>query len=542
MAGPALQAAGVVLGARSLLPRAVMAAALALLILLLVIVAPLALLSSSGAPGTASVPSGIPPAFVPIYRESAAAFGLDWLVLASVHQEETGFSTHPTTYRGLNFAGCCAGPFQFNVTNGSPSTWDSHRWAFRRGRRPAHYPHPQAPHPSVYDDFDAGMAAGSLLRANGADGTLGARTFGAVRAYNGAGPVADAYARRVLDRARGWQADTGPISGGGGNPPRGPRWRRARLAGEGTGGLAVRHALGTAACRHRHRRRRRYPDPGRFDRPRHDAGTGAGLRAVDVPRARAAVLDVLRASVAPGTDTDRRHRAARRARRIRRLHGPLLRPASALRGAHLGSSGGPAALPRPKWMMARRGLILVPALVALVAGCQDPYSQDPERRRDDTGRPAAPARDERARGDELPPPARESDTAATMSSDAQRTPRAAVNAFCSQWGNWSWRTIGRQQRRLARLATGTLARQLAAEARLRAQDRALRRDRLGTRGQVVAIDVKSGRTARDAVCVTSEEQLAHGRADSEGARHRVYLATILRTDDSWAVRRWEPQP
>jgi len=117
-----------------------------------------------------------------------------------------------------------------------------------------------------------------------------------------------------------------------------------------------------------------------------------------------------------------------------------------------------------------------------------------------------------------------------------------VNAFCSQWGNWSWRTIERQQRRLASLATGTFARQLAAEARLRAQDRALRRDRLGTRGRVVAIDVEPGAPARNAVCVAWEEQLAHGRGETEGGRHRVYLATVLRTYDGWAVRRWQPQP
>ena len=215
MAVPALQAVGAVLGARSMLPRVVAAAALAMLVLLLLIVAPLALLSSSSGPATGSVSDGIPAAFVPIYRESAAAFGLNWLLLASVHSEETGFSTHPTTYHGLNSAGCCAGPFQFNVTNGPPSTWDGYKWAFRRGRRPGRYPHAQAPHPSVYDDFDAGMAAGSLLRANGADGTLGARTFAAVRAYNGAGPVAEAYARRVLDRARDWDATAAPSPGGG---------------------------------------------------------------------------------------------------------------------------------------------------------------------------------------------------------------------------------------------------------------------------------------------------------------------------------------
>ena len=213
MAAPALPLAGAALGSRATLPRVAAAAALALLVLLTLIVTPLALLSSSGGTGPETVPDGIPAAFVPIYRESATAFGLSWVLLASVHQEETGFSTHPTTYQGLNSAGCCAGPFQFNVTNGPPSTWDGHKSAFRRGRRPGRYPHPATPHPSVYDDFDAGMAAGSLLRANGADATLDARTFAAVRAYNGAGPVAEAYARRVLDRARRWQA-AAPITGG----------------------------------------------------------------------------------------------------------------------------------------------------------------------------------------------------------------------------------------------------------------------------------------------------------------------------------------
>ena len=135
----------------------------------MLIVAPLACSRPVRRAGPQRAPAGIPAAFVAIYRESAAAFGLNWLVLAAVHQQETGFSTHPTTYRGVNFAGCCAGPFQFNVTNGPPSTWDGHKHAFRRGHRPDGYPHPQAPHPSVYDDFDAGMAAGSLLRANGAD-------------------------------------------------------------------------------------------------------------------------------------------------------------------------------------------------------------------------------------------------------------------------------------------------------------------------------------------------------------------------------------
>lgn len=210
MPAPALQVAGAAIAARGLLPRAVALAALTPLALLMLIVAPLALLSSPGGSGPASAPTGIPLAYVPIYRESARAFDLNWLVLASVHKHETGFSTHPTTYQGVNFAGCCAGPFQFNVTNGPPSTWDSHKHAHRRGVRPASYPHRQAPHPSVYDDFDAGMAAGSLLRANGADNALGPRTWNAVRAYNGAGPIAVAYADNVLAQARAWARTATP--------------------------------------------------------------------------------------------------------------------------------------------------------------------------------------------------------------------------------------------------------------------------------------------------------------------------------------------
>lgn len=223
-----LSAAGVAVG-RNALPRAATAAGLGLLGLLMLLVTPLALFSSPGEPGPSSAPTGIPAAFVPLYRESAQAFGLDWLVLASVHQQETGFSTHPTTYHGVNSAGCCAGPFQFNLTNGPPSTWDRHEDAYRRGSRPPRYPHPTSPHPSVYDDFDAAMAAGSLLRANGADRTLGPRTWNAVRAYNGAGPIAVAYAEAVMTRARAWQADAAPITGGPGSvgaamawPARGP--------------------------------------------------------------------------------------------------------------------------------------------------------------------------------------------------------------------------------------------------------------------------------------------------------------------------------
>jgi hypothetical protein len=183
--------------------------------------------------------------------------------------------------------------------------------------------------------------------------------------------------------------------------------------------------------------------------------------------------------------------------------------------------------------MARCGWILVP-LLALVAGCADPYTED----RDRSG---TSPRAEPGPGDEHPPRSAVHDTAPAVTADAADAPRAAVNAFCSQWADWTWRTIERQQRRLASMATGPLRSQLVAEAGLQGRDRTLRRDRLGVRGRVVAIDVKRGAGTREAICVAWEEPLANGHVDLEGGRHRVYLATVAKTDTGWAVRRWEPQ-
>jgi hypothetical protein len=106
--------------------------------------------------------------FYSIYGEAQRVFGVDWLLLASIHKQESAFSTAPSTYHGLNFAGCCGGPMQFNVTNGPISTWDLVRNAYRYGRRPAVYEHRTAQHPSIYDDFDSIMAAAWLLSSDGA--------------------------------------------------------------------------------------------------------------------------------------------------------------------------------------------------------------------------------------------------------------------------------------------------------------------------------------------------------------------------------------
>ena len=153
------------------------------------------------------VPASARRGFMPLYREAGRTFGLSWLLIASIHRQETAFSTAPGTYRGLNSFGCCAGPMQFNVTNGPVSTWELYRQSFRRGDRPRRYPHRTRSHPSIYDDFDAIMAAGALLRDAGASEALDGAAWSAAYAYYGHDLFGTEYASQVLGRAAGWQRD-----------------------------------------------------------------------------------------------------------------------------------------------------------------------------------------------------------------------------------------------------------------------------------------------------------------------------------------------
>ncbi|MCP9491986.1 MAG: hypothetical protein MSC31_19235, partial [Solirubrobacteraceae bacterium MAG38_C4-C5] len=153
------------------------------------------------------VPAKAEKGFMPLYREAERSFGVNWRLIASVHRQETGFSTAPGTYRGLNAFGCCAGPMQFNVTNGPVSTWDAYRDAFRAGSRPKRYPHRTRSHPSVYDDFDAIMAAGSLLSDSGAGSSLDAGAWQGAYSYYGHDLFGVTYASEVLARAVAWERD-----------------------------------------------------------------------------------------------------------------------------------------------------------------------------------------------------------------------------------------------------------------------------------------------------------------------------------------------
>jgi hypothetical protein len=142
--------------------------------------------------------------FYPIYAIAQKTFGVNWLLLASIHMQETAFSTARGTYHGLNFAGCCGGPMQFNVTNGPLSTWDLVANSYIYGSRPASYDHMTAVHPSIYDDFDSIMAGAHLLSADGAGYALDGSAWNAAYDYYGHDATGILYADQVLGRAIGW--------------------------------------------------------------------------------------------------------------------------------------------------------------------------------------------------------------------------------------------------------------------------------------------------------------------------------------------------
>jgi hypothetical protein len=153
---------------------------------------------------TSAIPRAWMEGFYPIYATAQGTFGVNWLLLASIHMQESAFSTAPGTYHGLNFARCCGGPMQFNVTNGRVSTWDLVSDSYIYARRPSSYGHATRAHPSIYDDFDSIMAAAHLLSADGAGYALDDSAWSAAYAYYGHDATGVAYADQVLARAIGW--------------------------------------------------------------------------------------------------------------------------------------------------------------------------------------------------------------------------------------------------------------------------------------------------------------------------------------------------
>jgi hypothetical protein len=71
----------------------------------------------------------IPSQYLALYLGAAHACpALSWQLLAGIGKVETnhGRTPAPGVHTGVNAFGCCAGPMQFNIRNGPPSTWDTY--------------------------------------------------------------------------------------------------------------------------------------------------------------------------------------------------------------------------------------------------------------------------------------------------------------------------------------------------------------------------------------------------------------------------------
>src|SRR3954452_16950112 len=148
--------------------------------------------SADASQPSSSATSTIPSTYLLLYQRAGAAYRVPWPVLAAIGAIETdpGRSRAPGVGSGVNAVGCCAGPMQFNLRNGPPSTWQSYRVDGDADGDT-----------DPYDPADAIASAANYLRAllEQARGDVAA----AIRGYN----HSDAYVADVLARARAFSDD-----------------------------------------------------------------------------------------------------------------------------------------------------------------------------------------------------------------------------------------------------------------------------------------------------------------------------------------------
>src|SRR3954468_12080459 len=141
---------------------------------------------------TATANHDIPPGYLTAYRAAGSQFGVPWQTLAAIGAIESdhGRSRAPGVQSGVNAVGCCAGPMQFNLRDGPPSTWQTYRVDGDADGRT-----------DPYDPPDAIASAGRYLHAllEHANGDLSRAVYG----YN----RSSAYVADVLARARAYAGE-----------------------------------------------------------------------------------------------------------------------------------------------------------------------------------------------------------------------------------------------------------------------------------------------------------------------------------------------
>src|SRR3954452_4485888 len=176
------------------------------------------------APGGAATRE-IPASYLSLYRHAGGVAGVPWRVLAAIGSIESDHrrSRAPRGHTGVNGHGCCAGPMQFNLRDGPPSTWQRYRVDGN---------HDGAT--DVYDPEDAIPSAAHYLHA------LLARPGGKLRAAILAYNHSPAYVTDVLARARAYGRETDlALAGPAGDSP---ALTDCAASPDGAGGPATRRA------------------------------------------------------------------------------------------------------------------------------------------------------------------------------------------------------------------------------------------------------------------------------------------------------------
>ncbi len=110
-----------------------------------------------------------------------------------------------------------------NRVGGSGGTWAGYATAYEKATidRPKSYPNQYAPHPNVYDSFDAIYAAAKYFKGSAPARCSTSARSRALRRYKGVPPASEPYAQHDYKRARELEALA--QQGFGGPLPDGPR-------------------------------------------------------------------------------------------------------------------------------------------------------------------------------------------------------------------------------------------------------------------------------------------------------------------------------
>jgi hypothetical protein len=189
--------------------------------------------------------------------------------------------------------------------------------------------------------------------------------------------------------------------------------------------------------------------------------------------------------------------------------------------------------------MHRRTLLGAALAATVLAGCGgDPYADQRREAEQAVRAQATPTFD----GRDAEPPRAQPAAPGALDTGAQPTAREALEAFAERYVNWSWEDPDAQQRALAALATGSLARELRAA--IGSGDAAtLDRERPAQRGSVQIVQLRGGDALRRRGVVVTREQSYHDeRPDEGGLRWNVYTGVAERGADGWRLVEWQAQP